>query len=808
MTTRLKTLFAITTAGLLFAGLGTPALAQDLKDAPLVSGLKDLRTLSKQLVGISLPSAAATISLVSNGGGGAGSGVVVSEDGLILTAAHVVASLADEVIVIFPDGVRKKAKKLGGDYDRDAAMVQITEEGKYPYVKVGKSNDLLRNEWCVALGHPGGFDPTRTPPVRLGRVLSSGRFITTDCAVVGGDSGGPLFDVEGKVIGIHSNIGATLTENRHVPIGVYLEKWEDIKGGKETGRRFAARGQRVDPNRAVLGVNLADPGADGGVHLASVMEGSPAASVGLQAGDLVTRINGDAVNSAQELIRAVGEFKAGDELKISYLREGKKGEVNVELARLGDFMEAEPERRGRSRRGPRREREEAPREEGGKSEPKEAEENPEPKEEPKEKPEKEKDEPREENADAKDAIKDLLEKALKDGQLQLDDEQLKKLGGMKELRRMIDELAETLGPEALREMLRTRGEPDLFFASSMEALAPVTAKAAKSTVTVLVDGKPRALGTVVSKEGHILTKNTETKKGAVTRKVGDKKVPLELVKRFPKRDLALFKGSPKGLEPVRWARSKKPEPIGTLLTASDSAGEPLGIGLVSVLTRALGNVGFLGIQAGEAEGGVRIVRTVNGSPAKKVGLQADDVITHIDGKEFDGPIEFGNRIRTYRAGDEVEFTYRRDDKESKIKVKLAARSEAQGSGRFQRMNEMSGPLSARLTGFPEALQHDIPISPAECGGPLLDLNGRCVGINVSRAGRVKTLAVPVSDVLKLLSQAEAEEAKPRVVAEAKPANPKPDEAALMKQREKVLKELRDVEGRLKEVEKQLERLKK
>jgi serine protease Do len=731
---------------------------------------------------------------------------VVSEDGLILTAAHVVASLADEVIVIFPDGVRKKAKKLGGDYDRDAAMVQITEEGKYPYVKVGKSNDLLRNEWCVALGHPGGFDPTRTPPVRLGRVLSSGRFITTDCAVVGGDSGGPLFDVEGKVIGIHSNIGATLTENRHVPIGVYLEKWEDIKGGKETGRRFAARGQRVDPNRAVLGVNLADPGADGGVHLASVMEGSPAASVGLQAGDLVTRINGDAVNSAQELIRAVGEFKAGDELKISYLREGKKGEVNVELARLGDFMEAEPERRGRSRRGPRREREEAPREEGGKSEPKEAEENPEPKEEPKEKPEK--DEPREENADAKDAIKDLLEKALKDGQLQLDDEQLKKLGGMKELRRMIDELAETLGPEALREMLRTRGEPDLFFASSMEALAPVTAKAAKSTVTVLVDGKPRALGTVVSKEGHILTKNTETKKGAVTRKVGDKKVPLELVKRFPKRDLALFKGSPKGLEPVRWARSKKPEPIGTLLTASDSAGEPLGIGLVSVLTRALGNVGFLGIEAGEAEGGVRIVRTVNGSPAKKVGLQADDVITHIDGREFDGPIEFGNRIRTYRAGDEVEFTYRRDDKESKIKVKLAARSEAQGSGRFQRMNEMSGPLSALLTGFPEALQHDIPISPAECGGPLLDLNGRCVGINVSRAGRVKTLAVPVSDVLKLLSQAEAEEAKPRAVAEAKPANPKPDEAALMKQREKVLKELRDVEGRLKEVEKQLERLKK
>ena len=145
-------------------------------------------------------------------------------------------------------------------------MVQITEEGDYPHVEVGQSTDLLRNEWCVALGHPGGFDPTRTPPVRLGRVLENGQFVTTDCAVVGGDSGGPLFDVDGKVIGIHSNIGATLTENRHVPISVFLDQWEDMKNGKRTGRRFVQR-QPVDPNRAVLGINLGERGADGGFAL-------------------------------------------------------------------------------------------------------------------------------------------------------------------------------------------------------------------------------------------------------------------------------------------------------------------------------------------------------------------------------------------------------------------------------------------------------------------------------------------------------------------------------------------------------------
>ena len=106
----------------------------------------------------------------------------------------------------------------------------------------------------------------RSPPVRLGRVLGNGQFVTTDCAVVGGDSGGPLFDLKGEVIGIHSNIGSTLSENRHVPIGVFLGSWDEMIAGKRTGARFAGGEQQVDPERPVLGINLAGPAEDGGVH--------------------------------------------------------------------------------------------------------------------------------------------------------------------------------------------------------------------------------------------------------------------------------------------------------------------------------------------------------------------------------------------------------------------------------------------------------------------------------------------------------------------------------------------------------------
>lgn len=814
----MKTLLALST-GLLLA-LPSVANAQERPDtAPLIDGLKDLRALNKQLVSIAEPCSKATVALMSRGGAGSGSGVIVSKEGLVLTAAHVVDSLSEEVIVVFPDGKRFEAKKLGGDFDRDAALVQITEEGSFPYVKIGKSGDLLRDQWCIAMGHPGGFDPARTPPLRLGRVLRNANFVTTDCAVVGGDSGGPLFNVKGEVVGIHSNIGATLLENRHVPVDVFHDQWDKFKEGRRTGRRFAARPQ-VDLNRPVLGVEIRPTEGNTGTLLGTIRENSPAQKVGLKQGDIVTKINDKKVSGPEEMIEVVSEFKVGDEVSVTYLREEKEQVVKLKLARLGDLIEEEQPPRERRRRG-RRPQEPAPEEEPKEKEPEEEEPAEEEESEPecgddeeeedkeaedKEKKEEEGDDEKEGEGevDQEKMLREMLERAMKDRRFQLDPEELEKLGGAEGLQKMAEELLKNMDPELLNRLRQARPPqptgPDQFFESAMKALRPVTTKVGKSVVVVLADDKMASLGTVVTKAGHIVAKHTETAKGTITAKVGDKTIPLTLVKRFPKRDLALFSvESAEGLQPVRWAKGKKNLPLGTILTAAAPGGEPLGIGLVSVKTRPLGGVGFLGVQAGEVEGGegVRIVQALRGGPAREAGLRANDVITGINGKAFTTPQEFGSIIREYRAGQEVEFAYRRGEEEKSVKVKLAEREGNQATNRLRRMNEMSGPMSAIVSGFPLALQHDIPLSPNECGGPLLDLDGRCVGINVSRAGRVKTLAIPTRDLQELLKEAKSEKSKPSG-----------KELALEEERKKLMEELKRVEKHLNEVEEKLKSLRK
>src|ERR1700758_5501580 len=101
---------------------------------------------------------------------------------------------------------------------------------------MGKSTSLTKGQWVVSIGHPGGFRPNRTPVVRLGRVLeANANLIQTDCTLVGGDSGGPLFDMDGKVIGIHSRIGPAITANLHVPVNTYRDTWDDLANGETLG---------------------------------------------------------------------------------------------------------------------------------------------------------------------------------------------------------------------------------------------------------------------------------------------------------------------------------------------------------------------------------------------------------------------------------------------------------------------------------------------------------------------------------------------------------------------------------------------
>lgn len=200
---------------------------------------EDLAAFNPVLTGVAEQCRLATVGIVIPGGS-MGSGVIISEDGLILTAAHVLPEAGGEVVIVLADGRQVAGKALGVNRGVDSGMAQITEEGTYPVAPVADSDTIWEGDWCIAFGHGGGVQTDRPAYMRLGRMLhvtsdtKPTRWLTTDCTVISGDSGGPLFDVEGNVIGIHSNIGMNVLVNRHVPISAYHAQWEELaEAGKE-----------------------------------------------------------------------------------------------------------------------------------------------------------------------------------------------------------------------------------------------------------------------------------------------------------------------------------------------------------------------------------------------------------------------------------------------------------------------------------------------------------------------------------------------------------------------------------------------
>tara|TARA_B100001063_G_scaffold82787_1_gene77182 strand:- start:16956 stop:19295 length:2340 start_codon:yes stop_codon:yes gene_type:complete len=766
--------------GILLASLSLavlPILAQgpdagaEFELAPNVKNFKELQKLDRQIVDMSKRAQPATVCLVSMDGRGSGSGVVVSEDGLILTAAHVTSSMPNGVIVIFPDGTRKAGEILGADYDRDASMVQITDEGKYPFVLTGQSNGLQRNQWTVALGHSGGFDPTRKPPVRLGRVLANTDFVVTDTAVVGGDSGGPLFDVEGRVIGIHSNIGMTLSENRHVPIQVYLRQWEKLKEGKTSGRRFNSNPQPVQsPDRPMLGVKLG--AGEGGVLVTEVVPNSPAEKAGLKGGDLIIKVNGKEVSEPDGLIRLVGEFKAGDEISFVFRRNGAEKSGKATLIKLKDLMEPKNKPEDSSE-------EKAPSDRGESSEEAEPAE-----------PAPEKEEAKVEE-ERKPSLEDLLDNLLKDaaknnGRMELTPGLVEKMGGMEKLMEELQKRGGQLAPGSMG------GGGDEFFASSLKALEPVMKKNPGVTALVTVDGRLAALGTVISANGRILTKNAETDEGKLAVKLGGEEYEAKVIKRFPQRDLALLKIEAKNLRAVRF-QIEEPA-LGSILTASGAENEPLGIGLLSVPGRAMSKIGFIGIQAAEGDGGVLIARLVSGGAAEQAGLEENDIITSLDNERVEDPISFGGLIRGRKAGEEVRVGYLREGEPGELKVTLKERKIRDSVQDDPRMKLSLGRLSEKTGGYPDVIQHDIPLPPELCGGPLFNLNGKCVGVNVSRAGRTKTYAIPADEIVEVLEIKMMKKSRPDANAKRSPS------------KKETLEAIRAIRENLKQIESRLEQL--
>jgi serine protease Do len=283
-------------------------------------------------------------------GFGAGSGVIVSEDGLVLTAAHVItgedpfgkASTYEpgkECLIVLPDGKRVKAKTLGVNSDADSGMVQITdknpyakkgEEHKWPFLPVGKSADLKKGQWVVSLGHPGGPKSGRPPVARLGRVETNNKdLVRSNCTLVGGDSGGPLFDLDGNVIGIHSRIGLTLAQNIHVPTEIFQKQWEKLVAGEVFGKVA-----KKTPAPPVVGVVFPDDENDD-AWVTEVDEEGPAGKAGLKAGDTITKVNGETVKSVKRFRELIKDRKAGEVVKVTLRRGTSIMTLSVTLGKRG-----------------------------------------------------------------------------------------------------------------------------------------------------------------------------------------------------------------------------------------------------------------------------------------------------------------------------------------------------------------------------------------------------------------------------------------------------------------------------------------
>lgn len=297
-----------------------------------VRSAEDLVKLQSQIQTVAGKVMPATVALVSEKTGSSGSGVVVRADGLILTAAHVVQGVED-LTVVFPDGKQVKGKVLGANFSKDIAMVRIEGEGPWPFAEQGESKPLKAGDWVIALGHSAGFDPARTPPVRFGRVVSKGpgNFLTTDCTLIGGDSGGPVFDLEGRVIGINSSIGRSLRNNNHAGIDGFKDDWENLMAGKTWGE--LSMNPFANPEMPVLGIGMGDDLRTGGVPVREVFPKSPAAAAGVRIGDVVESLDGKRLEGNREMMLLLAKKQPGEKIQLGLLRDRAKVDVEVTLAR-------------------------------------------------------------------------------------------------------------------------------------------------------------------------------------------------------------------------------------------------------------------------------------------------------------------------------------------------------------------------------------------------------------------------------------------------------------------------------------------
>ncbi|MGJ8724887.1 MAG: S1C family serine protease [Roseibacillus sp.] len=296
-------------------------------DLPAPESVEDLINIESALKSNLPKTRAATICLDLGEEKGSGSGVIISPDGLVLTAAHVSGGVNRTIEAVMEDGTRYPVRTLGLISSTDAAMAQIEGDGPFPYVEVDRENTTLLGDWVMSLGHSGGFDEERGVVVRLGRLVRMAqRTWQTDGTLIGGDSGGPLFDLHGRLIGIHSRVGKVKGENLHVPMSNFVENWQAMLDGD-----FIGEGPFAKRLSGFLGVILEENEKSGEVSIKEAVEEQAAAKAGLLAGDVLLKVGEEKIESIEGLQESLKETSEGDAVELTYRRDDEEQTIEFKL---------------------------------------------------------------------------------------------------------------------------------------------------------------------------------------------------------------------------------------------------------------------------------------------------------------------------------------------------------------------------------------------------------------------------------------------------------------------------------------------
>tara|TARA_R110002049_G_scaffold4601_3_gene31757 strand:- start:13049 stop:14098 length:1050 start_codon:yes stop_codon:yes gene_type:complete len=300
-------------------------------------------------------------------------------------------------------------------------------------------------------------------------------------------------------------------------------------------------------------------------------------------------------------------------------------------------------------------------------------------------------------------------------------------------------------PEWIRQRYGMRVHPSRDNSDMIRLVRPLSESVKASVVQVLSGTRPVALGTVVSVDGHVLTKRSELTGDPVRVRLADGQLlPARVAAVRRRHDLALLKvDTASDMTPIAFVDA--PVSVSNFLISPGRGGRPIGIGVVGVSEVSVEHYGRLGVKLrSNQEGRAQVREVVPGSGASQAGLQEGDLIVAINGREEKTTTKVVETLGGMYSGESVRLTIVR--KGNRIEVDAGIR-DMNVVLESENDSKVNGPRSERLSGFDRVIQHDTVLDPDECGGPILNSSGQAIGLNIARAGRVVSYALPVSLVI-------------------------------------------------------------